>query len=143
MVQKFCGNVICPKLCENCASPQNFHAESSLKFRYILQCFRAHFPLYNFWENLKIRDFLTFSGVWEMEHWWEMGRELRMVAWRSFIWCVRKTFRKINISYPLIRTRTCAYQGVRNVSFSENFAYVLNEWSLGFLIKLRETTMSR
>ena len=25
---------------------------------------------------------------------------------------------------PLIRTRTCAYQGVRNVSFSENFAYV-------------------
>ena len=25
-----------------------------------------------------------------------------------------------------IRTRTCAYQGVRNVSFPENFAYVLN-----------------
>ena len=23
--------------------------------------------------------------------------------------------------------RTCAYQGVRNVSFLENFAYVLNE----------------
>ena len=32
--------------------------------------------------------------------------------------------------FPLISTRTCAYQGVRNVSFSENFAYVLNEWSL-------------
>ena len=28
-------------------------------------------------------------------------------------------FQKTNISYPLIRTR-----------FSENFAYVLNEWSL-------------
>ena len=28
---------------------------------------------------------------------------------------------------PLIRTRSC--QGVRNVSFSENFAYVLNGWS--------------
>ena len=27
---------------------------------------------------------------------------------------------------PPIRTRTCAYQGIRNVSFSENFAYVLN-----------------
>ena len=26
--------------------------------------------------------------------------------------------------------RTCAYQGVRIVSFSENFAYVLNGWSL-------------
>ena len=32
-------------------------------------------------------------------------------------------------SYPLICTRTCAYQVVRNVSLSENFAYVLNEWS--------------
>ena len=31
-------------------------------------------------------------------------------------------FRKTNISYPLIRRRTCAYQGVRNVRFSENLA---------------------
>ena len=37
-----------------------------------------------------------------------------------------KIFRKINISYPLIRTHPCAYQGVRNVSFSKNFVYVLN-----------------
>ena len=33
----------------------------------------------------------------------------------------------------LTRTRTCAYQGVRNVSFLENFAYVLNEWSLSVI----------
>ena len=33
-------------------------------------------------------------------------------------------------SYLLICTRTCVYQGVRNHSFTENFAYVLNEWSL-------------
>ena len=26
--------------------------------------------------------------------------------------------------------RTCAYQGVKNVSFSENFTHVLNGWSL-------------
>ena len=38
---------------------------------------------------------------------------------------VRKIFRDTNISNPLIRTRTCAYQGVKNVSLSENFAYVL------------------
>ena len=38
-----------------------------------------------------------------------------------------KFLRKTNISYPLIRTRTCAYQGVKNVSFSGNLAYVLNE----------------
>ena len=27
----------------------------------------------------------------------------------------RQIFRKTNISYPLVRTFTCAYQGVRNV----------------------------
>ena len=32
----------------------------------------------------------------------------------------RQIFRKTNISYPLIRTR--AYQGIRNVRFSENLA---------------------
>ena len=32
--------------------------------------------------------------------------------------------------YPLIRTLSCAYQGVRNVSFSENFVSAINEWSL-------------
>ena len=41
---------------------------------------------------------------------------------------VRNISRKSNIPNPLIRTRTCAYQGVRNVSFSENLAYVLNGW---------------
>ena len=29
----------------------------------------------------------------------------------------------------------CAYQGLRNLSFSENFVYVLNEWSLRCSIK--------
>ena len=33
------------------------------------------------------------------------------------------------LTYPLIRTCTCAFQEVRNISFSENFAYVINEWS--------------
>ena len=41
---------------------------------------------------------------------------------------VRKIFWKTNISNSVIRTRTCAYQGVRNVSFPENFVYVLNGW---------------
>ena len=36
---------------------------------------------------------------------------------------------KTNISWPLIRRNTCAYQGVRNVSFSEKFVYILNGWS--------------
>ena len=29
--------------------------------------------------------------------------------------------------------RVCAYQGVRNVSFSENFAYILNDWSFNII----------
>ena len=37
--------------------------------------------------------------------------------------------RKTNISYPLICTGTCGYKGVRNISFSENLMYALNEWS--------------
>ena len=35
----------------------------------------------------------------------------------SFIYFVCKIFQKTYLSYPLIRTRTCAYQGVRNNSF--------------------------
>ena len=46
----------------------------------------------------------------------------------SSIKYVRKIFRKTDISNPLIRRRTCTYQGVKNVSFSEDFAYLLNGW---------------
>ena len=48
----------------------------------------------------------------------------------------RKIFRKTNISNPLIHTHTYAYQGIRNVSFSENFVYVLNVWPLLLLVKI-------
>ena len=37
----------------------------------------------------------------------------------------REIFRKTNIFYPLICTRTCTYQGVKNVRFSENFTCFL------------------
>ena len=39
-------------------------------------------------------------------------------------------FLKTNIAYLLIRTHTCAYQGVKNVSFLGNVVYVLSEWLL-------------
>ena len=38
-----------------------------------------------------------------------------------------QNFPKTIISYLLISTRVCAYQGVRNSILSEHFAYVLNE----------------
>ena len=42
---------------------------------------------------------------------------IQMNSLGSSIWYVRKIF------------WSCAYNGVRNVSFSENFVYVLNGWS--------------
>ena len=33
----------------------------------------------------------------------------------------RQIYRKMNISYPMIRTRACVYQGVRNSCFTENW----------------------
>ena len=38
-----------------------------------------------------------------------------------------QNFAKNNISYSVIRTRTCMYQRVRNVSFLENPTYTLND----------------
>ena len=50
----------------------------------------------------------------------------------SSIKYVRNIFRKTNISNPLIRTRACAYQGVRNVSFSENLrTYLMDDPPIG------------
>ena len=43
---------------------------------------------------------------------------------------VRKIYRKINISLALIRARTCAYQGVKNATFSIKCTYILYEWPL-------------
>ena len=39
---------------------------------------------------------------------------------------VLKIPRKNNTFNPLVHTHICAYQGIRNVSFSKNFAYVVN-----------------
>ena len=38
----------------------------------------------------------------------------------------RKILTKTSVVRPIF-TRSCSYLGVRNVSFSEHFAYVLNE----------------
>ena len=66
---------------------------------------------------VKTKSLLMFSGGTEIGPWHEMGLSIKYV---------RKIFRKTNTSNPLMRARTCAYQGVRNISFSENFAYVLH-----------------
>ena len=62
--------------------------------------------------------------------------------WRSHSCYVDEIFIKSNLLLyrvgkitvpncsPSIRTRTCVYQEVKNISFSKNFAIVLNQWSL-------------
>ena len=52
--------------------------------------------------------------------------------WYTWFWI--NIFRKTNISYPLIRTRKCAYLGLRN-SFLENFGNVLYEWYLQYFVR--------
>ena len=55
----------------------------------------------------------------------------------------RQIFRKINISYPLICTCMCAYQGVRNVCYSKNLAcflfLLLPSWYSSFCLITDET----
>ena len=48
------------------------------------------------------------------------------IFWRT-IHFVYKIFHETNISYPLISTWTCAFQGLRNISFSENSANVASD----------------
>ena len=63
----------------------------------------------------------------------ELRRTVFVISLKgSSIKYLLKIFRKTNISNPLTRTRTHAYHGIRNVSFSENFAYVLNGWLLNY-----------
>ena len=57
-----------------------------------------------------IMTFLQFVG----------NKVKRWISKRRWQEKARQMFRKTNIFYPLIRTRMCAYQGVRNVCFSEN-----------------------
>ena len=56
----------------------------------------------------------------------------------------RQIFRKTNISYPLIRTRACEYQG--NVCFSENLARFFffwhSFWDLPFCVTADDICLS-
>ena len=63
----------------------------------------------------------------------------RNISLNGIIYLVRsQKFRETNISNSLIHTRTCKYQGVRLVSFLENLANALNEWSLvGYMCSSR------
>ena len=98
--------------------------------------FRRRFSMFfSVWINLKYVSLVTCTKDQELQTvlllqshsnqtWFLVGNKAK--GWLSKRVLqenkARQIFRKTNISYPLIRTRTCAYQGVRNVSFLENLA---------------------
>ena len=55
------------------------------------------------------------------------------ICWDQSFSTYAKFSEKLKFLTSLIRRCTCAYQGVGNVSFSKNFAYVLNECYGGYL----------
>ena len=69
------------------------------------------------------KEIICSAKLRERENYFKAKTSLVKASLGSFIKYVRKIFRKTNISIPLIGTRTSAYQGVKNVSFTENFAY--------------------
>ena len=53
-----------------------------------------------------------------------------LVMWHGIIHLVcTQNFPKTNVFYPLMREQRRGYQWIRNICFSENFVYALNEWS--------------
>ena len=53
----------------------------------------------------------------------------------SVIHLVRTKFEKLTFLTPWYAHIRVPFQGVRNVSFSKNFAYVLNGWPLRIMIQ--------
>ena len=73
--------------------------------------------------TLNVEDLTLIEGYSDCNH--QVSTHF-LLQLGSSIKYVRKIFWKTSISNTLIRTRTCAYQGVRNISFSENFTYELS-----------------
>ena len=70
---------------------------------------------------------------------WQISKIELFVKWVFQENKAHQIFRETNISYPLIRTRTSAYQGVRNVRFSENsacFVYLKTRFEIHPLVLL-------
>ena len=74
------------------------------------------------------------------------GCQTVMTCLQSFISFVRKISRKTNISHVSMHTLCVCISEEKNVSFSENFVYVLNRWSLipfGFFLTSFPETWKR
>ena len=73
-------------------------------------------------ETFKIKNLQNYLRYWLIAKVFTIGNKAKgRISKRVFQENkARHIYRKTIISYPLIRTRKCAYQGVRNVRFLEN-----------------------
>ena len=70
----------------------------------------------------------SYGNFSVLDFWKYDSDQTKMSCQRGHPWSTDAKFpEKLNIFNPLIRTRTRAYQGVRNVTFSENFAYLMDD----------------
>ena len=97
----------------------------------------AHFmpqvSLYALWKHQEISGYRAiYSSIGETSDkiWVNEMNTSAVLGGRPFS-KYAKFSKKLTFLNPCFtHERTCAYQGVRIVSFSENFTYVLNGWSL-------------
>ena len=89
----------------------------------IIKMLPTHSMLPTFWLLSRLRSTnqiiakLNFKLYYLKGLWRERTRIYMKLCLGSSIKYIRKIFRKTNISNPLIRVRTCAYQRVINVTF--------------------------
>ena len=103
-----------------------------------LWCFKyfawSHNLLKSHWFSMSRTISIVGTGsflrnqLWKVKLWPDPSNKSSVIRQKgkSQNGCFKKTkrqiFRKTNISYPLIRKRMCAYQGVKNVRFLEKLA---------------------
>ena len=87
----------------------------------------AHTRLvYNNCSVLIFGDFLMFAWLRKNQYVQGIYKNILFMNGELPLSIYAKLSENLTFLTPLIRKRTYTYQGVRNVGFSENFAYVLN-----------------
>ena len=99
-------------------------------------CFQASFNLYyNIFMKINLLRVMYMVQVYLgpcHESFWRTvdGCNFIVIIWGHSFSTYGKFSKEKKTFLTHWKTRRCAYQWVRNVTFSENFAYVLNEWLL-------------
>ena len=130
------NRIVLPNVFEKLSSWMILPFDNTVNLRSLLKIYMNITYLF---KTFTFLDVFTYQVSWKWSLYipqlsqgvWKEISDIKWATIYKITYLVRaQKFLKSNISYPLIRTLMCAYQGLRNVSFSENLAYELNEWSL-------------